>query len=80
MLVFFTLNYSLTNALAPGTTIDGLNLPSDAPLVMIQQDEDEEDDEGLENYPADPKLRKTHAKKVKYELACEWTGCSVKVS
>jgi len=69
---------SLTNALASGTTIDGLNLPSDTPLVVVQQEEEDEDEEGLDNYPADPKLRKTHASNTKFLLRCEWTGCPMK--
>ena len=74
----------MTNALAPGAAVDALNLPSDAPLVVIQQDEHDEEDSDDDNfndtYPADPKLRKVHARKVKFGMKCEWVGCENKVN
>ena len=75
---FFPL--SLGTALAPGATVDALNLPSDAPLVVIQQEEDNDDDDRLSDYPADPKLRKTHVRTVEFGIKCEWVGCEMKVS
>ena len=63
--------------------MDAQNLLSDAPLVVIQQEEDDEsdDDEGPnDNYPADPKLRKTHTRNVAFGMKCEWVGCENKVS
>ena len=76
--------FSLTNALTPGGGVDGLNLPSDAPLVVIQddvvgEDDDDDDDTLVDNYPADPKLRKTHARKIRFGMKCEWIGCEHKV-
>ena len=67
--------------MTPG--VDGLSLPSDAPLVVIQgdeEDDDDDDDETLkDNYPADPKLRKTHARRIRFGMKCEWVGCKDKV-